>query len=41
MDSGELEADTAFKAGAHLVSVLNSADDSTIAGAVKAGKAHH
>ncbi|MEY9776371.1 3-hexulose-6-phosphate synthase [Arthrobacter sp. MW3 TE3886] len=41
MDAGELEADIAFKAGADLVSVLGSADDSTIAGAVKAGQAHN
>lgn len=40
MDAGELEADIAFKAGADLVTVLGSADDSTIAGAVKAAKAH-
>lgn len=41
MDAGELEADIAFKAGADLVSVLGVADDSTIAGAVKAAKAHN
>ena len=41
MDAGELEADIAFKAGADLVSVLGSADDSTIAGAVKAAKSHN
>lgn len=41
MDAGELEADIAFQAGADLVSVLGSADDSTIAGAVKAAKAHN
>jgi 3-hexulose-6-phosphate synthase len=41
MYAGELEADIAFKAGADLVSVLGSADDSTIAGAVKAAKAHN
>jgi 3-hexulose-6-phosphate synthase len=41
MDAGELEADIAFKAGADLVPVLGSADDSTIAGAVKAAKAHN
>jgi 3-hexulose-6-phosphate synthase len=41
MDAGELEADIAFKAGADLVSVLGSADDSTIAGAVKAAQAHN
>src|SRR3712207_4004930 len=41
MDAGELEADIAFKAGADLMTVLGSADDSTIAGAVKAAKAHN
>ncbi len=41
MDAGELEADIAFKAGADLVSVLGGADDSTIAGAVKAAQAHN
>ncbi|MEY9776595.1 3-hexulose-6-phosphate synthase [Arthrobacter sp. MW3 TE3886] len=41
MDAGELEAGIAFSAGADLVSVLGSADDSTIAGAVKAAKAHN
>ena len=41
MDAGELEAEIAFAAGADLVSVLGSADDSTIAGAVKAAKAHN
>jgi 3-hexulose-6-phosphate synthase len=41
MDAGELEADIAFKAGADLVSVLGSADDSTISGAVKAARAHN
>ena len=40
MDAGELEADLAFKAGADIMTVLASAGDSTIAGAVKAGKAH-
>jgi 3-hexulose-6-phosphate synthase len=40
MDAGELEADIAFKAGADIMTVLASAGDSTIAGAVKAGKAH-
>jgi 3-hexulose-6-phosphate synthase len=40
MDAGELEADTAFSAGADLVTVLGVAGDSTIAGAVKAAKAH-
>ncbi|OAE00331.1 3-hexulose-6-phosphate synthase [Arthrobacter sp. OY3WO11] len=41
MDAGELEAEIAFNAGADLVSVLGSADDSTITGAVKAAKAHN
>jgi 3-hexulose-6-phosphate synthase len=41
MDAGELEADIAFKAGADLVTVLGSADDSTIAGAVKAAEANN
>lgn len=41
MDAGELEADIAFKAGADLVSVLGSADDTTIAGAVRAAKSHN
>ena len=40
MDAGELEADLAFKAGADIMTVLATAGDSTIAGAVKAGKAH-
>lgn len=40
MDAGELEADMAFAAGADLVSVLGVADDSTIAGAVKAATKH-
>jgi len=40
MDAGELEAELAFKAGADLVTVLGSAGDSTIAGAVKAARAH-
>jgi 3-hexulose-6-phosphate synthase len=40
MDAGELEAGIAFKAGADLVTVLGTADDSTITGAVKAAKAH-
>lgn len=40
MDTGELEADIAFKAGADLVTVLGVAGDSTIAGAVKAAKQH-
>ncbi|WP_460796851.1 3-hexulose-6-phosphate synthase [Microbacterium sp. GXF0217] len=40
MDAGELEADIAFGAGADLVTVLGAADDSTIAGAVKAATKH-
>jgi 3-hexulose-6-phosphate synthase len=40
MDAGELVAYFAFKAGADGVSVLGGADDSTIAGAVKAAQAH-
>jgi 3-hexulose-6-phosphate synthase len=40
MDAGELEADIAFQAGADYVTVLGTAGDSTIAGAVKAAKSH-
>ncbi|MEV6655054.1 3-hexulose-6-phosphate synthase [Streptomyces sp. NPDC051219] len=40
-DAGELEADMAFKAGADLVTVLGTAGNSTIAGAVKAARAHN
>ena len=40
MDAGELEADIAFTAGADLVTVLGTAGDSTIAGAIKAATAH-
>jgi 3-hexulose-6-phosphate synthase len=40
MDAGELEAEMAFDAGADLVTVLGAADDSTIAGAVKAAERH-
>jgi len=40
MDTGELEADIAFTAGADLVTVLGTAGDSTIIGAVKAATAH-
>src|SRR2546421_9251700 len=40
MDTGELEADLAFNAGADCMTVLGSAGDSTIIGAVKAGKKH-
>jgi 3-hexulose-6-phosphate synthase len=39
-DTGELEADMAFKAGADLVTILGAVDNATIIGAVKAGKAH-
>ena len=39
-DAGELEADIAFKAGADYITVLGTSDDATIAGAVKAAKAH-
>lgn len=41
MDAGELEADIAFTAGADLVTVLGTAGDSTIAGAVKAAVKHN
>ena len=40
MDAGELEADIAFSAGADLVTVLGTAGNSTIAGAVKAAQKH-
>ena len=40
MDTGELEADLAFNAGADVMTVLGSAGDSTIIGAIKAGKKH-
>jgi len=40
MDTGELEADLAFNAGADVMTVLGSAGDSTIVGAVKSGKKH-
>jgi 3-hexulose-6-phosphate synthase len=39
-DAGELEANVAFSAGADLVTVMGAAGDATIAGAVKAAKAH-
>lgn len=39
MDTGDLEANLAFDAGADLVTVLGVADDSTITGAVDAGRA--
>ncbi|PPG53351.1 3-hexulose-6-phosphate synthase [Rathayibacter sp. AY2B3] len=40
MDAGELEADMTFAAGADLVTVLGVAGDSTIAGAIAAGRKH-
>jgi len=40
MDAGELEADMAFAAGADLVTVLGTAGDSTIIGAVAAATRH-
>ncbi|GGF09591.1 3-hexulose-6-phosphate synthase [Hymenobacter cavernae] len=40
-DTGELEADMAFKAGADLVTILGAVDNATIIGAVKAAKAHN
>jgi 3-hexulose-6-phosphate synthase len=40
MDAGELEADIAFSAGADLVTVLGTAGDSTIVGAVAAATKH-
>lgn len=40
MDTGDLEANLAFEAGADLVTVLGVADNSTIKGAVSAGRAH-
>ena len=39
-DAGELEANMAFGAGADYVTILGTTGDSTIAGAVKAAKAH-
>jgi len=41
MDAGNLEAGIAFKAGADLISVLGSADGSTVVGAAKTAKAHN
>lgn len=38
MDTGDLEAEMAFKAGADIVSVCASADDSTIVGVVKTAR---
>ncbi|GIG35893.1 hypothetical protein Cpa01nite_12740 [Cellulomonas pakistanensis] len=40
MDAGELEADIAFGEGADLVTVLGTAGDSTIVGAVAAAPKH-
>ncbi|MDS2173166.1 MULTISPECIES: 3-hexulose-6-phosphate synthase [unclassified Nesterenkonia] len=40
MDAGALEAEIAFAAGADLVTVLGTADDSTIAGAVDVARRH-
>ncbi|GAA1184873.1 3-hexulose-6-phosphate synthase [Nesterenkonia xinjiangensis] len=40
MDAGALEAEIAFTAGADLVTVLGTADDSTIVGAVEAARRH-
>ena len=40
MDAGELEADIAFAAGADLVTVLGTAGNSTIIGAVAAATKH-
>ncbi|SFS98819.1 3-hexulose-6-phosphate synthase [Saccharopolyspora flava] len=39
-DAGELEADLAFTAGADLVTVMGTADDDTVKGAVAAGRKH-
>ena len=41
MDTGALEADLAFDAGADIMTVLGSAGGSTIVGAVKSGKKHN
>ncbi|MFJ7725164.1 3-hexulose-6-phosphate synthase [Neobacillus sp. NPDC097160] len=38
MDAGEFEAEIAFKAGAHIVTVMGITHDETIKGAVKAAK---
>ena len=40
MDAGELEASSAFKAGADIVTVLGVSNDETILGAIKAAKQH-
>ncbi len=40
-DAGELEADMAFKAGADYITVMGSVGNATVAGAVKAAKAHN
>ncbi|MCQ5271355.1 orotidine 5'-phosphate decarboxylase, partial [Longicatena caecimuris] len=41
MDAGELEAETAIKAGADIVTVLGDSNDETILGAVKEAKKYH
>lgn len=41
MDAGEFEAETAFKAGADIVTVLGASYDKTILGAVAAAKKYH
>ena len=41
MDAGELEAETAFRAGADIVTVLGASNDETILGAVKAAKKYN
>lgn len=40
MDTGFLEAEMAFEAGADITSVCGAADDNTILGAVRAGREH-
>lgn len=40
MDAGELEASSAFKAGADIVTVLGVSNDETILGAITAAKQH-
>ena len=39
-DTGSLEAEMAFNAGADIVTVMGTVDDATIKGAVEAGKKH-
>lgn len=41
MDAGELEAETAFKAGADIVTVLGVSNDATIQGALTAAKKYN